>query len=384
MGLVHPVRAKVQEKYGNEFVRVGTCSMQGKRPEMEDRHTVRLSLAPCHPNKALFAVFDGHCGKAAANFCAEQLHQRIANSQTSLEDQDLISLVHQLDLDFIAKDEVLRNHGSTLVFAVVDFEQRPYRQELQQQARQEDEEDGKMSVDDNDHEPTYAVTIVNVGDSRVLWGTLREGADPSWLPCTVDHKPSDEKERDRIVKAGGYVAQSRVDGNLALSRAIGDFVYKRNESLPAEQQKVIPTPDITRITVKKDDWLLIACDGIFEQWDSKDVASHVSERLQFSSGNPVAVCEELCDVATVVRHSGDNTSAVTVFFQDGTEWLKQEGHAEHRWFVDGPMFPDSARFMQSYRQFAEDSGFPERAPALENERTDDQQPSNGVIYLNHY
>lgn len=36
----------------------------------------------------------------------------------------------------------------------------------------------------------------------------------------------DHKESNRIYKATHYVEDNRVDGNLALSRAFGDFMYK--------------------------------------------------------------------------------------------------------------------------------------------------------------
>jgi serine/threonine protein phosphatase PrpC len=40
---------------------------------------------------------------------------------------------------------------------------------------------------------------------------------------SIDHKPDDEKELARIKKAGGEVFEGRVNGNLNLSRAIGDL-----------------------------------------------------------------------------------------------------------------------------------------------------------------
>ena len=52
----------------------------------------------------------------------------------------------------------------------------------------------------------------------------------------MDHKPGDQLERARIENAGGFVEFNRVNGNLALSRAVGDFAFKSNQTLPAEDQ----------------------------------------------------------------------------------------------------------------------------------------------------
>ena len=42
----------------------------------------------------------------------------------------------------------------------------------------------------------------------------------------------------RVEAAGGFVQWNRVDGDLAVSRALGDFTYKNRPDLPAEEQKV--------------------------------------------------------------------------------------------------------------------------------------------------
>lgn len=46
--------------------------------------------------------------------------------------------------------------------------------------------------------------------------------------ATDDHKPSNPEERARVEAAGGTVEYDRVCGNLAVSRAVGDFCYKQS------------------------------------------------------------------------------------------------------------------------------------------------------------
>lgn len=53
-----------------------------------------------------------------------------------------------------------------------------------------------------------------------------------------------------------------MNGNLALSRAIGDFEFKKSADLPPEQQIVTAFPDVTIHELGEDDeFLVIACDG---------------------------------------------------------------------------------------------------------------------------
>lgn len=84
----------------------------------------------------------------------------------------------------------------------------------------------------------------------------------------------------RISAAGGWVEFNRVNGNLALSRALGDFVFKRNETKKAEEQIVTALPDIEIKDITKDhEFLVLACDGIWDVMSNEEVLDFVRERI---------------------------------------------------------------------------------------------------------
>lgn len=60
--LSEPVTTKHTESCQNQYLKVGSSSMQGWRINMEDSHTHILAL-PDDPNAAFFGVYDGHGGK---------------------------------------------------------------------------------------------------------------------------------------------------------------------------------------------------------------------------------------------------------------------------------------------------------------------------------
>merc|ERR1712054_575243 len=135
----------------------------------------------------------------------------------------------------------------------------------------------------------WNVTVVNVGDSRAM--LLR--ANGELLSLTEDHKPDNKRERPRIVKAGGTVQASRVDGGLAMSRAMGDFRYKMDQSLDVLQQKVIALPDVTHAVAHAGDRLLVVCDGIVERITNKEAARYVHEKHKEFREDPAIVMREL-------------------------------------------------------------------------------------------
>ena len=86
--------------------------------------------------------------------------------------------------------------------------------------------DDQMKNDSFDSGCTSCVVLLtpdtiycaNAGDSRSVLCT-----GDSAVGLSEDHKPGNEKETERAVKAGHKVSGNRIEGNLAISRGFGDF-----------------------------------------------------------------------------------------------------------------------------------------------------------------
>ena len=140
--------------------------------------------------------------------------------------------------------------------------------------------------------------VANAGDSRAV--LCRNGIA---VPLSEDHKPNDPRESERIVKAGGTIEESqggarthyRVNGNLNLSRAIGDLEYKKNADLQPHEQMITSTPDVVRMERSADDeFLVLGCDGVWDVLTNDDCVHFVRSRL--AEGKALQeICEEIAD-----------------------------------------------------------------------------------------
>ena len=75
------------------------------------------------------------------------------------------------------------------------------------------------------------IFVANAGDSRCVMGKNGKPVEMS-----IDHKPESQTEIDRITKAGSTISpEGRVDGNLNLTRSLGDLKYKQTEHLKPEE-----------------------------------------------------------------------------------------------------------------------------------------------------
>lgn len=67
---------------------------------------------------------------------------------------------------------------------------------------------------------------------------------------------------------------TRVNGNLNLSRAIGDLKYKCNLELAASAQIITAEPDVCRVQLQDGDrFLLLACDGVWDVLTNQEARS---------------------------------------------------------------------------------------------------------------
>ena len=71
-----------------------------------------------------------------------------------------------------------------------------------------------------------------VGDSRCVLARVIDKVH-SAITLSQDHKPNNPAELKRIKDAGGFIEDNRVNGNLSVSRSLGDLEYKSNEKKQA-------------------------------------------------------------------------------------------------------------------------------------------------------
>ena len=134
--------------------------------------------------------------------------------------------------------------------------------------------------------------LANCGDSRLV---LSRGGKA--VVATLDHKPVNPVEKDRIQKAGGSVMIQRVNGSLAVSRALGDFEYKQVEGKGPCEQLVSPEPEV--IIVERDEandeFLVLACDGVWDVMNNDDLCTFIRHQLTLTD-DVENICSSIIDV----------------------------------------------------------------------------------------
>lgn len=238
---------------------------KGGRPYQEDRFHVMKGGSEA----SLYGVFDGHGGFRAAQFCKEFLLQTIGT------DPDLnTSPPMAIHRSFLKVDE-----------------------EFSSKARHRMLTDGTTAVIAAIH--NGRIYVGNAGDSRAI--LIRKDGRVQMM--SQDHRPDRKDEENRIRRLGGkllYYGSWRVEGVLAVSRAIGDVNL---------QPYITAEPEIMDKTIEPDDeYLVIATDGIWDVLENEEVAKLV---LSHNPKDFLSISKKICMQALQLG-SADNVTALVV------------------------------------------------------------------------
>ncbi|CAD7956179.1 unnamed protein product [Amoebophrya sp. A120] len=122
--------------------------------------------------------------------------------------------------------------------------------------------------------PTRHLYTAHLGDARAV---LCRAGLAARLTNMSDHKASDEGERERVHKNGGTIIFDRVNGMLAIARAFGDYQLK-TPSLPRDV--VSNEPDVTATELTEEDmFVILACDGLWDVCTDQEAVNTVLETL---------------------------------------------------------------------------------------------------------
>ena len=164
--------------------------------------------------------------------------------------------------------------------------------------------------------------IAHIGDCRAVLSN-----DGVAMSLTEDHKPNLKSEKLRIEAAGGWVQNGRVNGNLGVSRSVGDIQFKVFSETPgmcngkedvkgslwSPCQQVISKPDVMHFTVEEHhEFVVLASDGLWDVFPPQECVNFVRKQL-FKTKNIDRTASELIQKA-MKRGSQDNVSVVIIAF----------------------------------------------------------------------
>ncbi|PSN66276.1 PP2C-domain-containing protein [Corynespora cassiicola Philippines] len=281
-----------------------------------------------------FAIFDGHAGTFAADWCGKKLHLLLEDTIRKNPNTPIPEL---LDQTFTLVDQQLeklplKNSGCTAVIAVLRWEDRiPNAQSStgsvlfapaavsavksasesgEKQTESTDAAAGSEPAGEAQTEHPAEVRLrseasrqrvlytANVGDARIV--LCRNGRA---LRLSYDHKGSDENEGRRVASAGGLILNNRVNGVLAVTRALGDAYMK-------DLVTGHPYTTETVIQADQDEFLILACDGLWDVCSDQEAVDLV-RGIQ----DPQVASKTLVDHA-LARFSTDNLSCMIVRFDN--------------------------------------------------------------------
>ncbi|XP_062055859.1 protein phosphatase 1K, mitochondrial isoform X1 [Lepus europaeus] len=294
-----PILLPPSIKYGKPIPKislenVGCASQIGKRKENEDR----FDFAQLTDEVLYFAVYDGHGGPAAANFCHTRMEKCILDLLPKEKNLETV-----LTLAFLEIDKAFASHAHLSADDTEPPHEAPLVDVLLLVSTLE------ASILTSGTTATVALlrdgielVVASVGDSRAI--LCRKGKP---MKLTIDHTPERKDEKERIKKCGGFVAwnslgQPHVNGRLAMTRSIGDLDLKASG--------VIAEPETKRIKLHHadDSFLVLTTDGINFMVNSQEICDFVNQ-CHDPNEAAHAVTEQAIQYGTE-----DNSTAVVVPF----------------------------------------------------------------------
>uniref|UniRef100_M1A2R0 Protein phosphatase-2C n=2 Tax=Solanum TaxID=4107 RepID=M1A2R0_SOLTU len=147
--------------------------------------------------------------------------------------------------------------------------------------------------------------VANAGDCRAVLCRNGEAIDMS-----QDHRPNYPSERRRVEELGGFIDDGYLNGILSVTRALGDWDMKlpRGSASP-----LIAEPEFRQIVLtEEDEFLIIACDGIWDVLSSQQAVSLVRRGLR-RHDDPEQCAKDL--VMEALRlNTFDNLTVIVVCF----------------------------------------------------------------------
>jgi len=280
-------------------VECGHVSKQGIRPTMEDQTVIESSFtvvgSKCTSGHlSLYAVFDGHGGKQCAEYCATNLCSTLRPYLSSSESVPMAFHLAIAELDANVIKQAEDASGSTGCIVLIDTR-------------------------------TFDVWCCNVGDSRcILINQQYSGVKQ----LSIEHKPDNALEKQRILSAGGWVTFGRVCGILAVSRSLGDKDFKDEiENL------IVSTPDVThhKLVANQDKYIILACDGLYDVFSNEQCMKWLHSHTDGEAHNDSmqSVTEQLAYDSIYVRRTKDNVSILILRLDAYPSKLQESSDEQH-------------------------------------------------------
>ncbi|KAA8652696.1 type 2C protein phosphatase PTC1 [Aspergillus tanneri] len=276
--------------------------------------TTEEATSVVETDNGYFAIFDGHAGTFAAEWCGKKLHLILEETMRKSPKTPVPEL---LDQTFTAADQQLeklpvKNSGCTAVIALLRWEDKvsgsyPATNSTAKSDTILEAGDtptqsattGALPVFPKPQDNTKRHRILytaNVGDARAILS--RNGRA---LRLSYDHKGSDENEGKRIANAGGLILNNRVNGVLAVTRALGDAYLKDLVTGHPYTTETVIQPDL-------DEFIILACDGLWDVCSDQEAVDLVRNVPDAQEASKILVDHALS------RFSTDNLSCMVIRF----------------------------------------------------------------------